>query len=716
MFSPFNHINLKLIVAVLLFFSVKPLMAQVEKEDDIQNNLENQNTIEQLIENIAEQQEDTEVDYTNLLEDLSIFLTNPINLNYATREELELLIILDEIKINSILEYRKKYGLFVSHYELVNLDGFDATTVKRIIPFTIVTKEEKKLDFKDIFRRGKSTVLVRYQSYLEEQTGYSKASDSLLNARPNARYLGNNNRYFVRYRFNYKNAISAGFTAEKDPGEQFFRGTQKNGFDFYSAHLYYRNPRKFIKTIAIGDFQAQFGQGLTFWSGLAFGLNPSDITNGKRNAPGLRQYTSANEANFLRGLGTTLKFKNFELTGFYSIKKFDAGFEEADTTSENAGELIVTSFLETGFHRTPSELEKKNKVVANTFGGNFSFIYKTFKIGITSVSNQFNANFIPNQSRVQAVTDLFRYQTQNFYQNTGIDYSWNLNFVNLFGEVSRSHNNAVNYMAGLIAPVDQRLSLMVIYRNYDKAYQAFQPYYNPLVRESSSLAERGLLIGMKILPARNFSLNTYFEQFTFPWLKYRIDKPSTGSDFLAQLNYSPLRRFSCYTRYRRRDRYQNSSLESDIDFVTPTLQQNIRLHFNYSANSQISFANRIEKIIFEKDGEKKEGLLMFADVKYQFEKIPLSLTARYAVFSSDDFDARLYAYESDVLYSFSIPAYLNNGNRIYVMAKYALNNNLDIWIRWAQSFYYDRTSVGSGLDESLGSERNELKIQLKYNF
>ena len=59
------------------------------------------------------------------------------------------------------------------------------------------------------------------------------------------------------------------FTGEKDAGEEFFQGSQKNGFDFYSAHLFVQGFGT-IKQLAIGDFQAQFGQGLTFWSGLAF--------------------------------------------------------------------------------------------------------------------------------------------------------------------------------------------------------------------------------------------------------------------------------------------------------------------------------------------------------------------------------------------------------------------------------------------------------------
>ena len=98
---------------------------------------------------------------------------------------------------------------------------------------------------------------------------------------------------------------------EKDPGEEFFTGSKKQGFDFYSGHFFMKNFGV-LKALAVGDYQAQFGQGLTFWSGLAFGKS-ADAIGIKRNAVGLRPYTSVDENRFLRGVATTVGFKNFEI-------------------------------------------------------------------------------------------------------------------------------------------------------------------------------------------------------------------------------------------------------------------------------------------------------------------------------------------------------------------------------------------------------------------
>ena len=43
--------------------------------------------------------------------------------------------------------------------------------------------------------------------------------------------------------------------------------SQPKGFDYYSAHAYFGNYG-IVKHAIVGDYQAQFGQGLTFWTGL----------------------------------------------------------------------------------------------------------------------------------------------------------------------------------------------------------------------------------------------------------------------------------------------------------------------------------------------------------------------------------------------------------------------------------------------------------------
>ena len=103
-----------------------------------------------------------------------------------------------------------------------------------------------------------------------------------------------------------------------------------------------------------------------------------------------------------------------------------------------------------------------------------------------------------------------------------------------------------------------------------------------------------------------------------------------------------------------------------------------------------------------------KGFMILQDINYRFRKIPLSVWYRYCIFKTDDWDARLYAYENDLLYSFSIPALSGIGTRNYLMAKWDINDFAEIRIK------YGITSV----DESPNTtaNREEVRFQLKIIF
>ncbi|MEJ7586251.1 MAG: hypothetical protein WKI04_01690 [Ferruginibacter sp.] len=75
-----------------------------------------------------------------------------------------------------------------------------------------------------------------------------------------------------------------------------------------------------------------------------------------------------------------------------------------------------------------------------------------------------------------------------------------------------------------------------------------------------------------------------------------------------------------------------------------------------------------------------------------------------------------YAYENDVLYSFSIPVFYEKGYRYYVNVNYDLTKKLSVWLRCAQTIYKVQTEIGSGLDEIAGNKKTEVKLQALYQF
>ena len=116
------------------------------------------------------------------------------------------------------------------------------------------------------------------------------------------------------------------------------------------------------------------------------------------------------------------------------------------------------------------------------------------------------------------------------------------------------------------------------------------------------------------------------------------------------------------------------------------------------------------------DKENSNGFLIYQDVLYRPDDKPFDITLRYALFDTDDYDARIYAYENDVLYAFSIPGYYYNGSRFYILLKWEILDNLDFWLRFSQTFFNNQSTIGSGLDEIEGNARSEIKVQLRLKF
>lgn len=706
-----KYIKYSLFILLNLVFlcSNNDLFAQVPDQGDPRK----ENVIEQKIETIAELSEDENLDYTTLLDELKYYLENPINLNFATREELEQFGLLDDVQINNLLKHIQKNGKLIAIYELQTIDGFDAVTIQRILPFVVVKVDFNRpnVSWKELKENGQNQLFVRWQRILEEQVGYSPITDSLLQAKPNSRYFGSPDRIFTRYRFNYGTNLSWGFTAEKDPGEEFFKGSQKRGFDFYSAHFYLRNIGR-LKALAVGDYHAQFGQGLTLWTGLAFGKSIF-ITNIKRSAIGIRPYTAVDENRFLRGAAVSYQLiKNVEATVFYSQKHIDANVNSAanDTLDREEG-LIVTSFQLSGFHRTPNELINKNILQERIYGGNISYKSRGFKVGITAAKTEYGGLL----QRRLTYYNQFDFNSNELF-NVGVDYNYVYRNINLFGEVSRSDNGAIAYINGAIMSLDPRLTLTLLHRNYPRNYHNLNAI--PISESTRPANEQGFLMGIQTIPAPKWNFTAYYDKFIFPWMRFQVDAPSHGYEVMAQLTYVPTKKIELYGRYRQRNRFKNTHEDIDeIDFIVAENQNNYRFNATYNITQSVRLRNRVEFTTYKRGNNPTEnGYLIYQDIIYKALSSPLSFSFRYAIFQTDNYDTRIYAYENDVLYAFSVPAFFDNGSRAYLTMRYTVVKNIDIWLRYAQTFYYDRNTIGSGLDQINGNTRSEIKAQVRFRF
>jgi len=667
--------------------------------------------IQNKLEEIAETT-DEELDYSEIMDQLYSLQNNPLNLNKASFEDFKQIFFLNDLQILSIIRHRERYGDFLSLYELQSLPHFDMDLIQHILPFVSVNKQQniRHASLKEIIKNSKHELFVRYQRVLQEQEGFSSISDSLLTENPNSRYLGSADKIYTRYRFKYYNNISIGITGEKDAGEEFFKGSQKQGFDYYSGHIYLRDFGV-VKRLAIGDYQVQFGQGLTLWSGLSFGKS-SDAINIKKNGQGIRPYTSVGENLFMRGVATTLTFKNIDFTAFYSKKRIDANINTSDTSSFISGEeLVVTSLQQTGIHAKPSELDDKDAIGETIYGGRISYTKSGFSIGVTGLHYYFDGVL----NRDLQLYNQFEFSGSS-NSNFGLDYSFIIRNLHFFGEAAISENGAKAIVNGVYISPDPKFSIALLHRHYDIDYQAL--FSRGFGEGSKTLNENGFYLGIESRFSKQWILSAYYDLYEFPWLKYRVDAPSQGHDYLVQLTYHRSKKASYYIRYKKEDKYINDDIINQVDInpIIPTSKESFRVNLTYNISETIRFKNRIEYIRFTKGDNQSEGYLMYHDIAYRPKHSPFALTFRYALFDTDDYDSRIYAYENDVLYAYSIPAYYYKGSRVYFILKYHLNRHFDFWFRIANSFYSNKNSIGSGLNVINGKNKTEIKLQMRIKF
>lgn len=206
--------------------------------------------------------------------------------------------------------------------------------------------------------------------------------------------------------------------------------------------------------------------------------------------------------------------------------------------------------------------------------------------------------------------------------------------------------------------------------------------------------------------------------YSFPWLKYRTDAPTRGNDFLVQLTYTPNKQVEIYSRYHVERKPMNDN--PDAQTLNPVVihsTQAWRTEFSYKLSSRVSLRTRVEMKWYDKRAADAEnGFLLYTDVSYKPRFRHISGIAGFQYFETDGYNSRFYTFQHDVSYSFSAPVNYGKGYMYYFNFKYNLSRQYSIALRYSQSLYLGKSSIGTGLDEIPGNKKTEVKFQGLINF
>lgn len=638
----------KIVVFILLFLIGQIVFAQPLKSEMIESQID----FNSYLENYAFDTEDetSREELINLWNEKS---NEKINLNTATRDQLEEFSFLSSKQIENLLEYRFDYKEFLSIYELTLIDGWDSKTAEMFYPFVEAKPaDDDKFSFKKSFKNAKYQLINRVDYTLQEKKGFREN-----------KYLGKPWAGYLKYKMTDKN-ISMGITMEKDAGEPFdFKNNQ--GFDFYSAHFMINDLWKF-KTIIIGDYKLNFGQGLVFNSSAFYG-SAGNMEQFIQRTDKINKYTSNTETNFFRGIATTLEFNNLNISLFASYNYLDSA---------------------NGYHRTENEIKKKFSGYKFATGGNINYRFKFGKIGLSAVYDSINLNF-------------------------GIDYRFYYKNYGWAGECAIDKNGHIATLHNFYLNTEYNISTNLMIRYYAKGYSSsFANAYS--MKENSG--ETGFLW------AFNWNINEKWKWYNsadiafFLEEKYLISKPSVGYKINTHFSYNIAENHLLNIKYSF-----DSKEKDDVDskeHIRPTLpfyKHSVSVIYNGNFINGAIFKSGVMYNYYKYANEKgSSGYLLYQDLGWKWEKI--NFISRLAFFNASKYENRLYSYENDVLFAFSSNQYNGKGIRFFFNFNYKIFKNLQLCFKVSNTFYLDRNVIGSGNEEILGPNKTDFHLLLNWKW
>ncbi len=611
------------------------------------------------IDNLENTDEDSYIS-EELMEELHELTNTKPNLNDLSYDVAVRILHLSDYQYYQLQLYIENYGQLASIYELDAINGFSPSDRERISALAkVIMTTERQPFFKNFFKKSKQTLLVRYGQILEHQAGYDTSRAT--------HYAGDPSHVCFKYDFSTQNKFFIKLSGEKDAGEQFFRGKQKYGFDFYSGSISIKDIG-ILKNAVIGDYRINFGQGLVLGTSLLSGKGsgPDDI---RRFSTGIRAIAPTNESDFLRGGAVTLGKSHWSGTLF--------GGRTFGSTN-------------------------------NTFGGDLSYRRALFKIGIRF------ACYTSTDTSSQNFADKVRRSLIPIGWNIGTDYQVIVRKHLLWGELAFNENGHLGILQSALINLSPILKLATVFRFYDKDYSS--PLGHAFGTKSGNSGEVGLYLTTALIASRNLEIMFYADYYRLTWLSYRTDAPVVGMDagLSAQYNISRYSKLLC--KYSFRSKSQNANNNDYYKEIAETQRHKIRIQWHNTPYDFLTLKTEIDGQLNHdiSTGKNKWGVLLYQDAAFEMKRIGLSIHSRVAYFDTDSYDERQYAYEDDVYYAFTIGSYYYKGVRGYLVLRYKYRF-FSLWLRLSQTYYIDRQKISSGLSEIDKPHKTELKLQLLFS-
>jgi hypothetical protein len=617
-------------------------------------------------------------------DELSDLHENKLDLNRCTRQDLERLPFLSDQQIMDFIEYRDRARRIESVAELRMIPSFEARQANLLMQFAAIYPEQKADTlpaFSHLLRYGRHELVGMFRYLFNERKGDENG------------YLGYPYKHWLRYTFTSGRYVKAGLLASQDAGEPFFAGKNSAGYDFYSFYLLFRHIGR-IKVLALGRYRLRFGMGLVVNNSFGLGKLNTLSTLG-RPANHILAHSSRSEGNYLQGAAATVDLGHgIDLTAFASWRKIDATLNDSDAT--------VATILRSGYHRTPTEMERRRNTSQTVAGGNINFFKNGFHVGLTGYYTSFNRALRPDLSQ------LFRrwYPQGSEFWNVGVDYGYLSHRLTIAGETATGTRGSVATINSVSYRLTGALSLLALQRYYPYQYQSL--FAETFAEGGAVNDESGIFVGANWTPLRGLSMMAYTDYAYFAWPKYGVSQSSHSSDNFVQVTWER-RRWNFLMRYRFKAREYDNDEHTDLEMQ---YLHRGRLAMNYDGN-HLKLRTQLD-VSHCRQSASSTGYMATQGVTWLCGLLRLDASVGY--FHTDDYASRVYVYERGLMYQFSFPAFYGEGLRGALVAVADVSPGCRVVAKVGSTHYFDRQTIGSGLQQINGSTQTDMELQVRLKF
>jgi hypothetical protein len=656
---------------IIYFLPIGTILAKVDSLYSPSMNFED------ILEEASVDEEDSQ-----LIELLESIYNNPLNINTTSVEELLTIPLMDISTAQKIVSHRKRYGDFFTEDELYSIKNIRRDRIKILLPFLTTTeaeansisqKENKETDFYD---KTQITLRSRAINKLQTARGFSENA-----------YQGSKIKSYQRLKIDYTDKYRFGILSEKDAGETSFS-------DFASAHLEI-NDLFFENKIIAGDYLIEFGQGLAVWSPYAFSKGSDAVNTAVRSSRGLSAYTSADENQFFRGGAFYGNLINTSFTIFYSSKKRDANIENDK----------ILSLPISGYHRTENEYTRKNSLHSSSFGTILNQRFsENLNVGFLYYSTKFSKYFAETNEPFSFSGNSF-----DFYSAS---YQFIFNELYLSGEFAYN-GISVASINSLQLALHENLLFATSMRSYPRNFNNL--FSQGFGESGTTQNEIGFYSGISWNSPIG-DLDFYFDQFKFPYSSYFNPLPSSGNEFMFKYEI-PLSEITELSLRYKQENKELRVLYYNQEFISDRVKRQFRTGLELHPSSNIRLRTRFDYVNVEYESAqiKENGFLIFEDIRIRiFDKI--DIYGRIIFFNTDSYESRVYEFENDLRGRLTNKSLFGEGLRWYSLIKYEFLNNLELSVKYSETYKPNEISLSSGYNELPTNVNNQISIQIDARF